>query len=406
MARSKTVLISGAGIAGPTLAYWLLRNGFEPTIVEKAPEPRTGGYIVDFWGLGFDVADRMGLIPDLRRQGYDVSEVRFVDAEGRTEGGFGVDIIRTITAGRFVSLQRSALARLLYEKIEGRCEFLFDDSVAGIRPDPEGADVSFEHGLGRRFHFVIGADGVHSGVRQLIFGDQDKYETYLGYMVAAVGVRGYRNRTEDVYVSYSLPGKQIARFAMRDDRTVFLFVMAAKQPFSFRVADRVGQKALLRAEFGGAGWECDAILDAVDGSDDIYFDRISQIRMDTWSRGPIALVGDAAFAPSLLAGQGAALAMAAAYVLAGELGSSPLPDAFRRYEQRLRPMISRKQDAAARFASSFAPTSRFGLMARNLVTRGFKCPLVAKWAFGSLLREGMQLPGFRNLHGGPGAPDR
>jgi len=162
----------------------------------------------------------------------------------------------------------------------------------------------------------------------------------------------------------------------------------------------------LRAAFTGAGWECDAILDAIDQSSDIYCDRVSQIRMDSWSKGSVALVGDAAFAPSLLAGQGAALAMAAAYVLAGELGSSPSPDAFRRYEQRLRSMLSRKQEAAAGFAQSFAPSSRFGLMVRNLVTRGFGCQLVAKWAFGALLREGIELPSYSRFEDRPQAADR
>lgn len=211
---------------------------------------------------------------------------------------------------------------------------------------------------------------------------------------------------EGVYVCYGIPGKQIARFAMRGDRTVFLFVMAANQPFSVGVSDCIGPKELLRAAFTGAGWECEAILDAIDRGSDIYFDRVSQIRMESWSKGSVALVGDAAFSPSLLAGQGAALAMAAAYVLAGELGSSPSPDAFRRYEQRFRSTLWRKQEAAARFAQSFAPTSCFGLNVRNLATRGFRCQLVAKWAFGALLREGIELPNYHCLKDISQAADR
>jgi 2-polyprenyl-6-methoxyphenol hydroxylase-like FAD-dependent oxidoreductase len=393
MARTNTVLISGAGIAGPTLAYWLLKNGFEPTIVEKAPAPRSGGYIIDFWGLGFDVADRMGLVPDLGREGYDVNEVRFVNTGGETVGGFAVDIVRTMTDGRYVSLQRAALARLLYEKIAGRCDVLFDDSIEAINPDADGANVLFESGTSRWFRFVIGADGVHSRVRQLIFGDQRNYEKYLGYMVAAAEVRGYRPRTERAYVSYSVPGKQVARFAMRGDRTVFLFVMAAERPFSFGPPDHAAPKELLRAAFAGEGWECNSILDAVDQSEDIYFDRVSQIRMDCWSKGPIALIGDAAFAPSLLAGQGAALAMTAAYVLAGELGSSP-SDAFQRYERRLHPNLLQKQEAAARFARSFAPKSRLGLMVRNVVTRGLRWEPLAKYFFGALLNDSTGLPSY------------
>jgi 2-polyprenyl-6-methoxyphenol hydroxylase-like FAD-dependent oxidoreductase len=181
---------------------------------------------------------------------------------------------------------------------------------------------------------------------------------------------------------------------MRDNRTAFLFVVKSGRPFSFGARDRLGQREFLHSEFAGAGWECDAILEAVDQSNDVYFDRASQIRMDAWSRGTIALVGDAAFAPSLLAGQGAALAMTAAYVLAGELGATSSQDAFHRYENRLRVTLENKQNAAARFAASFAPTSRFGLTVRNLVTRGFRSKLVAKWAFGALLKEEIELPDY------------
>jgi 2-polyprenyl-6-methoxyphenol hydroxylase-like FAD-dependent oxidoreductase len=266
--------------------------------------------------------------------------------------------------------------------------------------------VTFERSAGRWFRFVVGADGVHSRVRQLTLGDQRNYEKYLGYMVAAAEVQGYRPRTEGVYVCYGVPGKQVARFAMSGDRTVFLFVTAAERPFSLSPRDHIAPNAILRAEFAGAGWECDSILDAVDQTEDIYFDRVSQIRMDGWSKGPVALIGDAAFAPSLLAGQGAALAMAAAYVLAGELGSSPLPDAFRRYEQRLRPTLLGKQEAAARFARSFVPTSQFGLMVRNLVTRSLKWELVAKWVFGALLKEGIELPSYRGVRDVPRASNR
>jgi 2-polyprenyl-6-methoxyphenol hydroxylase-like FAD-dependent oxidoreductase len=398
---NRTVLISGMGIAGPTLAYWLARYGFKLTLVEHSPTLRTGGYIIDFWGLGYDIAEWMGLFPALRAEGYDVRELRFVDDRGRRVGGFAVDVFRALTGGRYVSLPRGDLAKLIYDKIEGRCETLFGDSITSIAQSSDGVQVTFERAPTRRFDLVIGADGLHSAVRELVFGSEDRFEKYLGYTVAAFEVEGYQPRDEDVYVSYAVPGKQVARFAMRDDCTVFLSVFTADHPPRVKSHDKIAQKRVLHAAFDDAGWECRRILAALDACDEIYFDRVSQIRMDVWSRGRVALLGDAAFCPSLLAGQGSALAMIAAYVLAGELtkcGARPEP-AFRRYEQLLRPFMTEKQKAAEGFARSFVPKTRLGLFFRNHVTHAFTIPGIAKLAMGRSLLDRLELPDYSEPHG-------
>jgi 2-polyprenyl-6-methoxyphenol hydroxylase-like FAD-dependent oxidoreductase len=391
-----TVLISGMGIAGPTLAYWIGNNVLRPTLVERAPRPRTGGYVIDFWGLGYDVAERMGLIADILDQGYDVQEIRLVDPRGRHVGGFGVDVFRELTDGRYVSVRRGELAALLHRRIEGYCETIFDDSVSAIAQDGDGVQVSFERTPARRFGLVIGADGLHSAVRGIAFGPQHQFEAYLGYMVAAFESVGYRPRDENVYVACTVPGKQVARFAMRDDRTVFLFIFAADQPPPVAAHDIAAQKAVLRETFGDVGWECPAIFAELDRTEELYFDRVSQIRMEAWSRGRIALVGDAAFCPSLLAGEGSALAMAAGYVLGNELTRSAgrFDEAFRRYEDLLRPVLTRKQKAAVQFARSFAPRTRFGLLVRNLVTRAFAIPGVARLTLGRSVLDHVELPDY------------
>jgi 2-polyprenyl-6-methoxyphenol hydroxylase-like FAD-dependent oxidoreductase len=398
--QNKSVLISGIGIAGPTLAYWLGESGFRPTLIERAPRLRTGGYLIDFWGRGYDVAERMELLSDLKSEGYDVEELRFVDARGRRVGGFGVDVFRSLTGGRYVSLPRGDLARLIYRKIEGHHETIFGDSITSIVQYGKGALVVFERAPPRRFDLVIGADGLHSVVRRLTFGNQDRFEKYLGYTVAAFEIKGYRPREEGVYVSYAVPGKQVARFAMRNDRTVFLFVFAVDQTPQIDPSNTEAQKAIIHAEFSRSGWECPKILAALDTCDEVYFDRVSQIQMHAWSRGRVGLVGDAAFCPSLLAGQGAALAMIAAYVLAGELrrdGERP-EEAFQRYEQLLRPFIADKQRAAERFARSFAPRTRFGLFLRNQVTKAFVVPPLANFVIGRSLLDRIDLPDFRISH--------
>jgi 2-polyprenyl-6-methoxyphenol hydroxylase-like FAD-dependent oxidoreductase len=388
------VLISGAGIAGPTLAFWLEKYGMVPTLVESAPALRTSGYVIDFWGLGYDIAEKMGLLPDIVSIGYHMQELRIVDDCGRRLSGFGVQVFRELTGGRYVTLGRSDLSKLIYDRINRSCEIIFGDSITSLRQAHGEVHVEFEHGSERRFDLVIGADGLHSRVRKLAFGERDHYERDLGYRVAAFATAGYRPRDELVYIVYSALGRQVGRFALHDDRTLFLFIFASgDEPEPHGVA---AQRAILRKVFAGGWWELSQILAALDTCDDLYFDRISQIRMDAWSHGRVALVGDAAFCVSLLAGQGSALAMTAAYVLAGELGASQRQpqEAFRRYEQRLRPLIQVKQRAAERFASAFVPRTRLGVFFRNQVIKTFRVPAIARLAIGRDIRDQLELPRY------------
>ena len=388
------VLISGAGIAGPTLAFWLKKYGIAPTLVEAAPALRTSGYVIDFWGLGYDIAEKMGLLSDITRLGYRTQELRIVDDSGRRLSGFGGELFRELTGGRYITLGRSDLSKLIYDRISGSCKIIFGDSIAGLREAGAEVHVQFEHGGERRFDLVIGADGLHSRVRKLVFGPQDRYEKDLGYRVAAFETAGYRPRNELVYLVHSAPGRQVGRFALHDDRTLFLFIFASRgEPEPNGIA---AQKAILRKVFEGDGWELPQILRALDTCDDFYFDRVSQIGMAAWSRGRIALVGDAAFCVSLLAGQGSALAMTAAYVLAGELATSQgrPRDAFDRYEERLRPFILTKQRAAERFARAFVPRTRLGILFRNQVIKTFRVPPIARIAIGRDIRDQLELPRY------------
>ena len=388
-------MISGAGIAGPMLAYWLRAAGYAPTQVEHAPQLRRAGYVIDFWGLGYDLAERMGLLPAIERVGYHVREVRIVDAHGRRVTGFGTDVFDRLTGGRFITVRRSDLSRLLFEKGKAETETIFGDEIVGLEDDGSGVAVRFRDASPRRFGLVIGADGLHSGVRRLAFGPQQQFEKHLGYAVAAFEVNGYRPRDDDVYLMYTQPGRMIARFTLHDDRTLFLFVFTTgdgELPQSL-----AGQKASLRARYAGAGWECPRILDALDGTDELYFDRVSQIRMDRWSKGRVALSGDAAFCVSLLAGQGSALAMVSSYILAGELAAADgdHAQAFQNYEKRLRDYIATKQQGAVRFAGALAPRTQRGLWFRNAVIAALGVPGVAHFAIGREITDSLALPDYR-----------
>lgn len=392
------ILISGAGIAGPTLAWWLLRYGFTPTLVESSPTLKTGGYVIDFWGAGFDVAERMNLLPEVLRAGYTIEEVRAVDDLGNRTAGASAKGFARMTEGRFVSLPRGNLASILHAALGRRVETLFGDQIVQIEQSSAGIAVTFRHAPPRTFDLVVGADGLHSGVRRLVFGEEARFEKYLGYKAAAFTVAGYEPRDELVYILYTQVGSQVARFSMRDNSTMFLFTFADPDPVI--PATLAEQKSLLHARFRNARWEVPGILDALDACPTLYFDRVSQIHMESrpglWTENRVTLLGDAASCVSLLAGQGSALAMTAAYLLAGELAQAggDYRDAFARYQERFAPFVRKKQQAALRFAGMFAPRSRFALFLRNRGMSLMNLPWIADLAMRRDLVDKIELPDY------------
>ncbi len=388
------IAISGAGVAGPALAHWLLRTGHAPTIIERAPALRTGGYVIDFWGVGYRVAQRMGIEQALLDAGYRVQSLASVDKAGRVQARLDTDVFQRLTDGRFTSLPRGDLAAAIYATVEGRAETIFGDSIAAIDDHDGGVRVALEHGGERDFDLVVGADGLHSNVRRLVFGPDADHERYLGCRVAACVVDGYRPRDELVYVTHNVPDRQLARFTLRGDRTLFLFVFRSDD---IEIADDIEtHKAVLRREFADAGWEAPRILDALDDVEALYFDVVSQVHMPSWSRGRTVLVGDAAACISLLGGEGTGLAMTEAYVLAGELqrAGGNHRQAFESYEARLRPFLEGKQASARRFISFFATRTRLGLWARNQAMRAMNLGPFVRLFAGRGLRDDFDLPDY------------
>lgn len=390
------IAISGAGIAGTTLAYWLSRSGHQPVLIEQAPEFRTGGYLVDFWGLGYQVARKMGIEPKLIECGYEPKEVRFVNSNGERAGGFSMNSMRSV-AGDFVSIQRSALARMIFETLEGPVETRFSSRITALHEEETGVEVTFADGAVEQFDLVIGADGQHSGVRALCFGEENNFETYLGYAVAAFELTEYRPRDEDAYVIYPVPSHQVARFALREDRTLFLLVFRCDPSRTDHSADKEEIIALIRKEFQDLGWETPAIMGALEGAEMIYFDRMSQIKMPRWHKGRVALLGDAAAAVSLLAGEGTGLAMIEAYVLAGELhrANGDYRVAFPAYEDRLRSFLEKKQKSAENFASTFVPSTDLGVWFRNQASKLMSIPGASDLMLGNSLKDDLDLPDYQ-----------
>lgn len=389
------VAISGAGIAGPAFAHWMLRAGHDVTLVERAPSLRTGGYVIDFWGLGYRIAQKMGIEKEIRAAGYQIEELRSVDTNGRVAARLSADPIRQATGGRYTGVARGDLAAAIYRTVENDVETIYSDSIAAISHETNCVAVTFEHAEPREFDMVVGADGLHSNVRKLVFGLESSYEHYLGCQVAACVIDGYRPRDELVYVTHNLPGRQIGRFALDGDQTLVLFIFRSSTP-AFP-DDLESCKELLRNQFRDGGWECPQILEALDRVDDLYFDVVSQIRLDRWSSGRVALIGDAAACVSLLAGEGTGLAMIESYVLAGELAraNGNVGEACIAYESRLRGFLEEKQRGATRFISFFAARTDLGIWLRNQAMRAFNVGSIGRRVMTRALRDDIELPEYQ-----------
>jgi 2-polyprenyl-6-methoxyphenol hydroxylase-like FAD-dependent oxidoreductase len=388
------IAVNGCGIAGPTLAWWLRRYGHEPVLFEQADRLREGGYIIDFWGSGYDVAERMGLFPGLMDDAYIMERLRTVTSGNRTTSSLNARTFQDLTNGRYISIARSDLSRHIFQASQG-IEARFGTSIEGVEERQEDILVSTGKGEAEAFDLVIGADGLHSGIRSVVFGPQERYERPLGLHVAAFTLSGYRPREELTYVSFTQPGRQISRVALRGDRTLFLFVFDSSFMAS-EPANEQARKDVLKEIFGGMGWEADAILERIGEVDDLYFDRVSQIRMFEWTKGRVALIGDAAACASLLAGEGTGFAMTEAYVLAGELhrAGGDHAAAFRRYEERMRDYISGKQDAARKFAGFFAPRNWARLILRDVLTNAANIPGLSRYILGQGLLSEIELPDY------------
>ncbi|HTV79933.1 MAG TPA: FAD-dependent monooxygenase [Steroidobacteraceae bacterium] len=382
MPKALRVAINGAGIAGPTLAYWLRQLGHAPMLFEKAACPRAGGFVIDFWGSGYDVAERMGLIDQFAARAHAIDCMRLVDANGNDRAVLDVGPIRANFGGRLLSVSRNDIASTILAACDG-IPIHFGSSIWNIEQDRGGVTIRLANGQLERFDLLIGADGLHSQVRALAFAPQKQAERPLGCYVAAFRIANYPHGEKAVLASHTRPGQYVARISVGQSETLILMVCGAR--LLGRPPRREQQREALRFAFGDMKWEVPTMLEAMEEVDDLYFDRVSQIRLPSWSNGRIALVGDAASCPSFLAGAGCALAMTQAYILAGEISvaEGDHQRAFARYEETLRPSVRATQRSAHFMKGYFTPRTAAGLQVRDLIVRLLSNPLLA----GPLLRR-------------------
>ena len=322
----RAVLISGASIAGPTLAYWLDRYGFDVSVVERAGTVRSGGYPIDIRGTAIDVVERMGLLAQLQAAHIDARKLTFLDADGAPIGIIQPEALTGGVSGRDIELPRGTLASLLYGLTRhGVIRYRFNDLIAALEDDGAGVNVRFKSGAEGRFDIVVGADGLHSNTRDLVFGPEAPFNHYLGYCFNLFSMPNDAGLAHEGVI-WAEPGRMAGVYAVGHSDTLHAFLTFAAQEPPFQGHPDVGQQRQRTAEvFAGAGWQVPRLVEAMQRADDLFFDTVSQIRMPRWSSGRVVLVGDAAHAPSFLSGQGSSLALVGAYVLAGELSKHAEP---------------------------------------------------------------------------------
>ncbi|KDN18656.1 FAD-dependent monooxygenase [Amycolatopsis rifamycinica] len=357
------ILVSGASIAGPVLAYWLARHGFDVTVVERAPAlRRTGGHAVDLFRPAMDITERMGVLPQVEARATGTTRMT-LHREGSRKP-IHVDLAKLFqaTSDRHVEVMRDDLSEIYYDAGRDDVEYLFGESITALSPDGE---VTFEHAPARRFDIVVGADGLHSNVRRLVFGDEAGMTTFIGAYLAVLSLPDTLGLDSEA-VTHLGPGRTVSLYSARhlpDARAVFLF--RRDEPLDYHHRDVPRQQQLLRAAFAGLHPQVDGWLAKLDGPGPFYFDSITQLRLDTWSRGRVTLVGDAGYCPGPAVGGSTSLAVLGAYVLAGELAAAngDHERAFAAYEREMGELVRRSRAFAVGAARSLIPSSRAGVWA-------------------------------------------
>ncbi|MDQ6598150.1 FAD-dependent oxidoreductase [Bacillus salipaludis] len=370
MKKTMRVLISGASIAGPALAYWLHRYGFDVTVIERAPSLRPGGYGVDIRGAAITVLKRMGIFDQVFDADTNISGVYFVNSKGKIEGQISEASMGN-QKGLDIEIMRDDLSNILFDLTKNTTNYIWGDSITAIHETETGAEVQFIHNKPQTFDLVIGTDGLHSNVRTLTFGDEAQFKRTLGCYISIFTLENYLN-LDHRQLLYTVPGKTVGMYSARDNteaRGMFLF---QSNELEYDRHDTEYQKNLVENAFvGQSGWETLPLLKSMKEATDFYFDEICQIHIQTWSKGRVTLVGDAAFGPSPLSGQGSSLALVGAYVLAGELkaANGDYARAFVAYEQEMRKFVEKNQKIGRIAAGSMIEKSNFKIFLRNLILR-------------------------------------
>ena len=367
MITNKNILISGAGISGLTLAYWLHQHGFSPTVIEKRSDLNDRGYMIDFYGSGYDVAEKMGLIKELRTKSeqYPISKLEFVDRNGKPRARLDIEKFREVLNHRYFPLMRGDLETVIYEAVKDKVSIRFGTSIRSLEVENDAVQIEFSDRKSERFDLVIGAGGIHSNVRKLLWGNESQFSRYLGFYVACSIIDNFFD-TNNTFLGHFEPNLQASVYSIGQNKLAVFFAFRSNQ---LEVHTREEEKELLTKRLAGLGWVIPQLVEGTKQADDFFFDAVAQIQLDRWYQDRVALVGDACQCLTLLAGQGASMGMAGAYLLADELhkADGDYKIAFPAYQQRLKPEIDRRQKDARGLAGSFVPRNNFEITLAHLL---------------------------------------
>ncbi|MFX0578310.1 FAD-dependent monooxygenase [Nocardia nepalensis] len=339
------VLVAGASIAGPALAHWLHRRGAEVTVVERAPALRPGGQAVDARGVAKEVIRRMGLDAAVRAACTETAGAHTVDADGNVLETYRADDNGGDGYISEIEILRGDLSRVLHDDTRDDVEYIFGDRIAELTQDSDGVDVTFAGGDRRRFDLVVGADGLHSALRAMVFGPHERFVRHLGHVLAFYSVPNEFG-LDRWLLDYQESGRSAGLRPIQDATRAMAMFSFTSADLDVDYRDVAAQKRLLRERMAGLGWLTQRILAHLDDTPDFYLDQVAQVVMDRWSSGRVVLLGDAAFSSSPMSGQGTGLALVGAYLLAGELAAAGWdPEAgFAGYEGRMRSFVEANQE--------------------------------------------------------------
>ena len=315
------VLVAGASIAGPALAHWLRRRGAEVTVVERAPEPRPGGQAVDARGVAKEVIRRMGLDGPVRAARTVTAGAHSVDVDGNVLQTYSAEDDGGDGYISEIEILRGDLSQVLYDDTRDGVEYVFGDRIAELTQDADGVDVTFAGGDRRRYDLVVGADGLHSALRAMVFGPHERFIRHLGLVLAFYSVPNEFG-LDRWLIQYEEAGRSALLRPIHEATPAMAMFSFPAAEFDVDHRDVAAQKRLLREQMAGYGWLTPQILAHLDDTPDFYLDQVAQVVMDRWSSGRVGLLGDTAFSSSPMSGQGTGLALVGAYLLAGELAAA------------------------------------------------------------------------------------